>query len=136
MFCCTWAVGCQIFVQYIRMLCPGRFILVESVPWRTMLIHLTWNLFRNRLINHQRDLWRFNSINNPQLVVKQWENFESNIKSCLWNAAFKCSGKNAQISMKVVAKYLNRRRWRQLAWNYRVRKKIDDIFSQKIVRQL
>ena len=28
---CTGAVGCQIFVQYIRMLCPGRFILVESV---------------------------------------------------------------------------------------------------------
>ena len=30
-FCCTWAVGCQKFVQYKRMLCPGRFILVESV---------------------------------------------------------------------------------------------------------
>ena len=31
-FCCTWAVGCRKFVQYIRMLCSGRFILVESVP--------------------------------------------------------------------------------------------------------
>ena len=28
---CTGAVGCQKFDQYIRMLCPGRFILVESV---------------------------------------------------------------------------------------------------------
>ena len=28
---CTWAVGCRKFDQYIRMLCPGRFILVESV---------------------------------------------------------------------------------------------------------
>ena len=27
----TWRVGCQKFVQYIRMLYPGRFILVESV---------------------------------------------------------------------------------------------------------
>ena len=26
-------VGCQKFVQYIRMLGPGRFILVESVAW-------------------------------------------------------------------------------------------------------
>ena len=26
-----WAVGCRKFVQYIRMLYPGRFILVESV---------------------------------------------------------------------------------------------------------
>ena len=34
MFSCTWAVGCQKFVQYIRMLCPGRFILVESVDWK------------------------------------------------------------------------------------------------------
>ena len=31
MFCCTWVVGCWKFVQYILMLCPGRFILVESV---------------------------------------------------------------------------------------------------------
>ena len=31
MFCCTRTVGFQKFVQYIRMLCPGRFILVESV---------------------------------------------------------------------------------------------------------
>ena len=31
MFCCTWAVGCRKFVQYVRILCPGRFILVESV---------------------------------------------------------------------------------------------------------
>ena len=30
-FCCKWAVGCRKFVQYICMLCPGRFILVESV---------------------------------------------------------------------------------------------------------
>ena len=30
-FCCTWTVGCQKFVQYICMLCPGRFILDESV---------------------------------------------------------------------------------------------------------
>ena len=30
-FCCTWAVGCPKFVQYIRMLCSRRFILVESV---------------------------------------------------------------------------------------------------------
>ena len=30
-FCCTWAVGCRKLVQYICMLCPGRFILVESV---------------------------------------------------------------------------------------------------------
>ena len=32
-FCCTWAVGCWKFVQYIRMLYPGRFILVESVVY-------------------------------------------------------------------------------------------------------
>ena len=31
MFYCTWAVGCRKFVQYIHMLCPGRFILIESV---------------------------------------------------------------------------------------------------------
>ena len=30
-FCCTWAVGCRKFVQYVRMLCPVRSILVESV---------------------------------------------------------------------------------------------------------
>ena len=30
-FCGTWAVGCQKLIQYMRMLCPGRFILVESV---------------------------------------------------------------------------------------------------------
>ena len=30
-FWCTWTDDCQKFVQYIRMLCPGRFILVESV---------------------------------------------------------------------------------------------------------
>ena len=29
MFCCTWVVGCQIFVQC--MLWSGRFILIESV---------------------------------------------------------------------------------------------------------
>ena len=29
--CCTWRVGCQKFGQYIHMLYPGRFILVESV---------------------------------------------------------------------------------------------------------
>ena len=29
--CCSWTVGCQKFVQYIRMLCSGWFILVESV---------------------------------------------------------------------------------------------------------
>ena len=34
--CCTWAVGCQKFVQYIRILCPGRFILVESVTFLEM----------------------------------------------------------------------------------------------------
>ena len=30
-FCCKWMVGCQKFSQYIRMLWPGRFILIESV---------------------------------------------------------------------------------------------------------
>ena len=30
-FCCTWMVGCQKLAQYIRMLYPGRFILIESV---------------------------------------------------------------------------------------------------------
>ena len=37
MFCCRWAVGRQKFVQYICMLCPGRFILVESVAWSNLL---------------------------------------------------------------------------------------------------
>ena len=43
-FCCTWTVGCQIFIQYIHMLCPGGFILVECVSlkfyfmeWRTYI---------------------------------------------------------------------------------------------------
>ena len=31
MFCYIWTVGCQKFDQYIRILYPGRFILVESV---------------------------------------------------------------------------------------------------------
>ena len=38
--CSTWAVGCQKFVQYIRMLCSGRFILVESVPMHIFLSKL------------------------------------------------------------------------------------------------
>ena len=29
-------VGCQSFAQYIRMLCTGRFILVESVAMRLL----------------------------------------------------------------------------------------------------
>ena len=40
-FCCAWAVGCRKFVQYIRMLWPGRFILVESVyvwSWSAQLV--------------------------------------------------------------------------------------------------
>ena len=32
-FCCTWRVGCHKFIQYIRMLYPGQFILIESVVW-------------------------------------------------------------------------------------------------------
>ena len=35
MFCCTWTVGCQKFVQYIRMLWPGRFILGKSVHYES-----------------------------------------------------------------------------------------------------
>ena len=35
--CCTWAVGCRKFVQYILMLSPGRFILVEPV-WSIFLV--------------------------------------------------------------------------------------------------
>ena len=41
-FCCTWAVVCRKFVQYIRMLCSGRFILVESV------CSIKWILTKNR----------------------------------------------------------------------------------------
>ena len=33
-FCCTWAVGCQEFVQYIYMLWSGRFILIAAVSPR------------------------------------------------------------------------------------------------------
>ena len=33
-------VGCQKFVQYIRMLCPGRFILVESEIFLPLLLLL------------------------------------------------------------------------------------------------
>ena len=28
---CKWMVGCQKIIQYIRILCPGRIILIESV---------------------------------------------------------------------------------------------------------
>ena len=38
-FCCTWACGCQRFVQYIHMLCPGRTVyfgwICTSVLWST-----------------------------------------------------------------------------------------------------
>ena len=34
---CTWTVGCQKIVQYIRMLWPGRFILIESVATKALL---------------------------------------------------------------------------------------------------
>ena len=52
MFCCTWAVGCRKFVQYIRMVCSGRFILVESVHfWCGMesnLLHTASKVYTNR----------------------------------------------------------------------------------------
>ena len=49
MFCCTWAVGCWKFVQYIRMLCTGRFILVESVYM--ILKNCNFSFFRGLLQN-------------------------------------------------------------------------------------
>ena len=36
-FCCIWAVCYQKFYQHILMLCPGRFILVESVEFALFL---------------------------------------------------------------------------------------------------
>ena len=50
--CCTWAVSCRKFVQYIRMLCSGRFILVESVcnVWILNAMFLQWiNIVQWRL---------------------------------------------------------------------------------------
>ena len=46
MFCCTWAVGCQKFVQNIRMLWSGRFILVESVSGKNRQNIFDWDNIR------------------------------------------------------------------------------------------
>ena len=43
-FCCAWTVGCQKFVQYIRMLYLGRFILVESVGNNRIIVGLQFTL--------------------------------------------------------------------------------------------
>ena len=37
-FCCTSTFCCQKIVQYIRVLYPGRFILIESVPHKKTII--------------------------------------------------------------------------------------------------
>ena len=41
-FCFTWRIDCQKCVQYIRMLYPGRFILIESVS--TTFIKTLWKI--------------------------------------------------------------------------------------------
>ena len=64
MLCCTRAVGCRKFVQYMRMLYPGRFILVESVYaeissnkgiYRLLLKGVKTNKFNDFFIIH--DIW-------------------------------------------------------------------------------
>ena len=52
-FCCTGAFCCQKFVQYICMLCPGRFILVESVSSR-LFNHLFHFMVDSCILNDHR----------------------------------------------------------------------------------
>ena len=49
-FCLTWAVGCRKFVQYIRMLYTGRFILVESVCWKQNLRNIKVLISNKRVL--------------------------------------------------------------------------------------
>ena len=60
--CFTGADGCQKFVQYIRMFCPGRFILVDSVsknPWPLISIeNCDLSIFKHSLKTHcTRNSW-------------------------------------------------------------------------------
>ena len=52
-FCCTKAVGCQKFVQYIRLLCHGRFILVESVFFSFINLYLSDKNFATVIFSAQ-----------------------------------------------------------------------------------
>ena len=76
-FCCPWAVGCRKFVQDIRMLCFGRFILVESVVWSTMLPALVFIFARIQ----NGSLQNFPSAG---LQAENAVNMLSHIASILW----------------------------------------------------
>ena len=74
-FCSTWTVGCQNFGQYIRMLCPGRFILIDSVcahcyVCARIILYVLKNVrnfyFRNQTIT---SFWNFS----PCILAKKWE---------------------------------------------------------------
>ena len=77
-FCFTWAVDCRKFVQYIYMLCPGRFILVESVTsagdshdkWR--FFWYVWSKMAQNLISQGASKTDFGEHKQPISTSNVW----------------------------------------------------------------
>ena len=86
-FCCTWAVGCQKLLHYLRMLCTGCFILNGIVSNWLGLYLLTEKPWHH--LNDPLNFYRFieNGATNICQIVWPWNGREKKDTILFWHDA-------------------------------------------------